>query len=175
MAGFNGGADIVSSTNEFSNVVPGVTFTAKKESATAATVTIERDPSSLVTAARNFVNSYNSIVDAITDATGKDALNAADPSLNAIKQKLALMMTGKIGSYSEGFDSLGSIGIAANKDDRTHLSIDETKLNDALSSNRDRVAELFKRVDTTPSVTQVGVAARIASYIDEAHSVNGVF
>ncbi|MEB3203307.1 MAG: flagellar filament capping protein FliD [Candidatus Sericytochromatia bacterium] len=175
VAGFNGGADILSASNDFSSVVPGVTLTARKVDATAQTVTIDREPGSLVDAAKAFVDSYNSIVDAIDNATAKGAPNAGDPRLAALKQKMTMLMTGRIGNYADGYDSLGSLGISASKEDRKHLRVDEAKLNAALVTNRDRVAELFQRVDTSPTVTPVGVARKIVSYIDKAQGTSGVF
>lgn len=175
VAGFNGGADIVSSGNDFTAVVPGVTLTARKVDATPQTVTIDREPASLVSAVKDFVNSYNSIVDALDSATAKGAPNAGDPRLAGIRQKLATMMTGRIGNYSEGYDSLGSLGIGASKEDRKRLTVNESKLNEALLSNRDRVAELFQRVDTSPTVTPVGLARKMVSYLDDLQSTDGVF
>lgn len=175
VAGFNGGADIISASNEFTSVVPGVTLTARKVDVAAQTVTIDREPGSLVDAAKAFVDSYNSIVDAIDNATAKGAPNAGDPRLASLKQKLTTLMTGRIGSYADGYDSLGSLGISASKEDRKHLTVDESKLNAALLANRDRVADLFQRVDTSPTTTPVGVARKLISFLDEAQGVDGVF
>jgi flagellar hook-associated protein 2 len=60
-------------TNVFSSVIPGVTFTLQKSSASTVNLSLTTDPTQLTNALQTFVSAYNSLADQVTQETGTGA------------------------------------------------------------------------------------------------------
>ncbi|TWT73541.1 Flagellar hook-associated protein 2 [Posidoniimonas polymericola] len=157
------GVAVSSPTNKFNQVVDGLDLTLAKASSDAVTVTVTKDNAPISTAVRNFVAAYNSIrtnlgavtdFDADTNTTGvlfgrNEALRV-DTTLSRIAS----------GAFAVGgsFTSLESIGVSLGDDGK--LTLDATKLTDALAENAGEVEQLL-------SDDGNGVLAKFTAAIDQ--------
>lgn len=73
-------------TNQFDDVIEGLSFTAKSVGSTTVTVGQSNDP--LRQTLTNFVNSYNALVDKINTETGKGGKLSGEYTLNQIKNSI---------------------------------------------------------------------------------------
>ncbi|MNX94050.1 Flagellar hook-associated protein 2 [compost metagenome] len=175
-------AYISSSTNEFKSAIPGVTFTALKAQAPAdnnITVTVAADPDATLGKVKAFVDQYNQLVDSIASTTAKGQPNAFDSDLRQITDRIRTMLARSVTGLSDSPKSLVDIGIATSKDDRIHLSLDETKFKKAMDENPERVSQIFQLTETDPSDSKKkidrGIAAQIKTYLTTVGSTDGVF
>ena len=60
-------------TNVFSSVIPGVTFTLQKSSASTVNLSLATDPTQLTNALQTFVSAYNALANQVTEETGTGA------------------------------------------------------------------------------------------------------
>lgn len=152
--GVNGGQTLTSSSNTVSGYIPGVTLNLKSTSASPVTVTVSQNTSATADLLRQFVNQYNAIADAITDATKYNAdtkeagLLSGDSGVLALQSALRSFIgssaLGASGSY-QTFSSIGvSTGVIGSKAGTTsHLTLDEAKLTAALQDNPQAVESLL--------------------------------
>lgn len=77
-----GAYDVTSSTNAFSDVLPGVTITAKQVSATAVTVDVTADSAGLAAKVSAMVDSLNAAISEIKTRTAYDPATKSAASLN---------------------------------------------------------------------------------------------
>ncbi len=144
-------ATIVKSSNTITDAIQGITMNLLKvDTASTLTLTVFSDTSSAKSSIENFVESYNSLYEFINDQLSYDPDTEAesdpllgDPTLLEIRRKIGNAVTGTIPGLSTAeYTNLSQIGITS--DYKTgQLSLDETKLNNALSSDSDAVAKLF--------------------------------
>ncbi len=136
---------VISSTNTLTSVVPGVTLTLKSE-APAQTVAIDvaQDNADLITRVKAFATAYNDVVNYANAQTAADRNKqggnlARDPALTGVRTQLraALLAAYGAGTYTH----LAEVGIEV--DQTGQLTVDESALNGALSSNASDVAMLF--------------------------------
>jgi len=139
------GIDVTRGTNLIDDAVPGVTITAVSEHAVAEadshlTVSLDRD--ALRDKVKALVTAYNAVNSALhvqLDFNGtKKGANTlfGDSTLRQLQSALGSVMTN-----SYGQDTLSSLGI--NRDKTGAMTLDETKLSDALAKSPDAVAKLF--------------------------------
>lgn len=164
------GIDITKSSNTVTDVISGVTLNLKSEAVgTPVTVSVTQDTEASKTAVKDFVAAYNELrseIDKQTDSGsegGSPGALASDYAtrqlLNFVREELVTAPTGIAGSYT----NLSSIGVSFQQDGT--LSLDETKLNDAILSDSDNVAELFSSAD--------GYATRLDTVLEEIVKFNG--
>ncbi len=138
-----GGLVTTSSSNAVSNLVPSLTLNLTGVGSTNVSVT--NNPSKIQDAVQGFVDSYNKVVDNITEAT---AFNASDQTKNGVlfgnanvqlvQDALGRFLTH---TYSGNFRGLASVGIKIEQDGK--LSLDTDKLSKAITSDPDGVRALF--------------------------------
>ncbi len=154
-----GAITITQSSNTFSSVVPGVTFTATQP-ASNVVLTVGNDVSAAKTAVTAFVTSYNTAKQYLSDnatydsATKKSGILFTDNDVLQRFNDLTAALTGPVTGAVAGFGSLQSIGIAI--DPQTgHLSVSDSTLTAALTSSPDAVGKLFANSGTS---SNAGVA-----------------
>jgi flagellar hook-associated protein 2 len=146
------GIAISKSSNTVGDVTPGVTLNLAGTSASAVTLNVGPNTSSVSTAINGFVTAFNTAVKAIQSQTSYDSTTKTagtlqgDVSLSIIQSQMAAMLTTNIGSNSGGLTNLTQIGIGFQKDGT--LAVDSTKLNAALNTNYQGVANLFVAAGT---------------------------
>ncbi|WP_058913562.1 flagellar filament capping protein FliD [Entomohabitans teleogrylli] len=186
------GSDFTRSNNTISDILDGVTLTLKAESTEAEQLTLNKDPSAVKSRVQEFVAQYNSLM-GLTASSSKyvpyDASSLGNNELaSANAQNGALMgdatlrgMVGELRSAANGvygpgdaqFGALADIGIKI--DAATgQMTLDESKLDAAISDNADGIALMFVGSEENP-----GLAATLDSIItkyigDKENKIDGI-
>lgn len=133
------GVAVTSATNTVSGAIQGVTLNLTKETASAITVSVQRDYSKLTTALNGLVSAYNSAGTAISTATAKGAVLQGDWAVLGLQRQVRSILGGAQASGG-AYTTLSQLGVSFQKDGS--LALDSTKLSAALSSNVGSVSAL---------------------------------
>jgi len=162
------------SSNTFSGVLPGVTFTAS--SVGTATVTVTDDTDAIVKKAQALAAAFNdaiAFVDsestvAVTDDKNDAALGtlATDSTARRIVSRLHAVFSESVAGLT-GRSNLSSLGFATNKD-TGQIDFDAGKFTAALSADPDGVAAVFAGAGDAS-----GVAGDLSSLIDGTTAADG--
>lgn len=161
------GVTVTRSKNVIDDALPGVTLTvASKHAATDpdTVVGVQLDKAALTTKLKDFVAKYNAINAALhvqldyTGTTKGPSTLFGDATLRQLQGALGQMM-----SSAYGGATLGGIGIS--RDRSGGMTLDETKLADALAANPGAVEALF--------VTN-GFAAKVTAMTDDYAGTGGI-
>jgi flagellar hook-associated protein 2 len=144
------GIPISSASNTVTGVLPGVTLNLLGTSASPITLTTSANTSAVTTAVSQFVNDYNTAVNAVNaqyanTGSGEGPL-ATDPTLRNLQSDLEGIL-GYVASPATGnttttVPNLSSLGISANKDGT--LTLDSSTLTSALQNNFSDVQNFFQ-------------------------------
>jgi len=139
---------IVKQTNSVSDVIKGVTLNLQKADPLATiTVGVDRDATTVSAGVKDFVDSYNALQKALTDATAYDfatkrgSVLTGDSAARNIQSQVRSMFTSITAPTANGFSNLSQVGISVNRDGT--LAFDSSKFTTALSSYPDDVSALF--------------------------------
>ncbi|MFP3567269.1 flagellar filament capping protein FliD [Paraburkholderia sp. SIMBA_030] len=168
-----GGIAASSSTNAVTTAISGVTMNLTSASAgTTQTLTVSQDTASQSTAINNFVSLYNTVVTTMSSLSSFTAGSSSqgpllgDSTLQTIKNMLATIVGGAVGSGSSG-TTLASIGVTL-KDSPADgtLVVDSSKLSTALTSSPATIASLFNSTN--------GIAAQLNNSITNFTQTGGI-
>lgn len=174
------GLTIVKSSNTFTDAIPGVTFTIKDDTgAPTVKVTVDDDYSAATSAINTFVSYFNSLVSSYSD---QFTFDESTQSLGALGSDYGLMSTqSRIKSIVFGvynnlgnstYESLSDIGISV--DENGKLSVDSSKLDEALTNGADEVKTLFQGTSSGLS-TENGLMENLYDYLDsQVNSIDGI-
>ncbi|HEY4761417.1 MAG TPA: flagellar filament capping protein FliD, partial [Thermoguttaceae bacterium] len=156
------GLFVSSRTNSFSEVLSGATITIEDVSTSPVTISVTLSDTDIVANIKILVDNYNKFCKKLNEDTAYDTENNVGSVLTGDNSALQLDidMSGLISErYSDAatFQSLAEVGIGIQSDGT--ISLDETKLRNALAAHRDAVKQLFTAEDT-------GVSARFAKVIE---------
>jgi len=147
------GIAITRSTNVVSDVIAGVTLDLKSLSAAEVQVTIANDTDAIKTQINDFVKAYNDVQSFIHEQSKYNSESRtagpliADFTVQTVKSFLRVALGAAVpGSPS----TLTEIGIKTATDDS--LTVDDTKLTNAIANNLTQVSAIF--VDVTNGVAQ---------------------
>jgi len=130
------------SGNSIDDIIQGVTLDLKKaEPGTGIVVDIARDLTATVDAVEGFADAYNELRTVIRGL--RDDQLQADSTLLLIENKLRGVLNST--PLEGAFRHLSEIGVSLQKDG--NMTVDTTKLTDALESDVGAVAELFAAED----------------------------
>ncbi|MCB1684372.1 MAG: flagellar filament capping protein FliD [Pseudomonadales bacterium] len=138
-------------TNEFTDVVPGVTFTARGLNAGApATIAIVQDTASISERMQSFVDAFNamkSVADELTafdEERGSGALLIGDSLLRSVRSQMRRMLNASVpGLQSTTLRALVDLGVSTDQNADFKLKLDSAKLESVLRSMpRDAAAML---------------------------------
>lgn len=121
---------------------PTSDYSSNKDDEKSINLNIEADYTAVKDALKTFVNAYNDVVTTTKSYVASDGAIGHDSSLSSILSTLR-GLTSKVSSNEGEFTMLADIGISTSNADITKLSIDETKLDKALSENFDSVKLLL--------------------------------
>jgi len=139
------GMPVSSASNSVSDAVTGVTFTLAKAGTT--NVTVASNTTSAQSAIQGFVKAWNDATGTLKSLTSYDAdtkqggLLLGDATALRIESALRSALGSSVAGRSSGLTLLSQVGISIQKDGT--LSLDNSKLQTALSSSLDDVAGLF--------------------------------
>jgi flagellar hook-associated protein 2 len=155
-------------SNTVSDLVEGLTFTLKKEGA-SATVSVKGDHERIIEKIKTFIKQYNAANELIRAKTEMNleersrGILYGEGSAVRIRSTMRSMVTGRVSGIEGSLNSLAAIGITTVKwgelETEGNLTLDEDKLRELLAENPQAVAELFRGED--------GVARRLESYLWE--------
>ncbi|HLJ39745.1 MAG TPA: flagellar filament capping protein FliD [Steroidobacteraceae bacterium] len=171
------GVSFTSPGNTVSNAMNGVTLNLLGVSPTSgtppapvpATLSIANDTTTISGNIQAFVSAYNTLQGALTQLGGYDSsTNTAgtmmgDAGLEGIQNQVQQALYSIVNTGSSTYNTLASIGITTNRDGT--LSVNNTTLQSALSSNFSAVSQLFS--------SSSGVAATLNTDIASALGPSG--
>ena len=157
------GIAIARATNVVSDVITGVTLDLKSSSPGNETqITVNNDDKAIEQQLADFVAKYNEVMTFIAEKTKYDTAAAqggpliGDSTLRTLRRTLQSVITTPVNGTPS---ILGEIGIATQKDGT--LSVNSSKLSDALATNLDGVGNLFLAAVN-------GLAQAMINYSDNA-------
>src|SRR5262249_54134631 len=149
-------------SNNFTNVIPGITLTVNSTSATPTTVTVAQNTGGVAAAITNFATAYNAAVSEINSATAapqivsdrNNPLNGQTVSPGGIlfgtntdvldiKDQLVNLATTLLTNNGTSYNSLASIGLILNQ------SFTQTTSNGSASNNPSGTDGTFAPFDPT--------------------------
>ncbi|MDQ2677249.1 MAG: flagellar filament capping protein FliD [Actinomycetota bacterium] len=164
-----GAYSVTSSSNTFSDLMPGVSVTAVTVSATPVTVNVAEDVTALSNAVKALVEAANAALSEISLRTAFNAETKSGASLNgdATMRRAAQEITRSV-ALAVGASSLGSVGAAGVSLDRTgRLTFDADKFTKAYAADPSAVRNLFAQQSATTgdvSFVSAGGRARTGSF-----------
>lgn len=157
------------SSNVITDAIPDVTLSLTTTTTSPVSVNVTRDNSAVKANIQNFVKAYNDIVTFVNKETAYDVTTKTGALLHnetsvkgfvsQIRQALSSSITG-LTTYT----SAGEIGFKTNRDGT--ITLEDTKLDNALSTNYNAVKSLFIN-----QATVAGVAQRVNQAIDSINDV----
>ena len=155
------GYDVTSTTNVVEDAIQGVTLTLLEANpGIEETLNVSIDKSAIKQNLTLFVENFNALSDTLNYLTDYDSetkeagLLTGDSTVRSIETQLRRTLTNAVEELGGNFNSLASLGITTQRDGT--LKIDSSKLDKALNSNFDDVANLLggefgiaKKLDTS--------------------------
>ncbi len=155
------GLSVSRSSNVFSDVIKGVSFTVNQEATDVAdpnpttTFTIDNDLDGIRANLKEFVDAYNNVQKFInkqnkfTEESGAGGDLFGDSILNSvngtIRNAIFDVDLDAVASDTEGFSTLGLLGVDIGNDGL--LSIDSSRVDDRIETNLDAFADFFTDED----------------------------
>jgi len=167
------GISISNDSNRVTDVIQGVTLNLRKaEVGETSTVTVRFDSSGSAAKVGNFVDAYNSLISSLNDITSfdVDSGNAdvlfGDSTVRLARSGIRRIINETIDNVTSDYRALSDIGITTRTDGT--LSLDNTRLNEALNDNFDDIGRLFassgKATDADISFASAGVNTAEGGY-----------
>ena len=142
------GITFTRSTNTLTDVVPGLTINLKDTTSTPATLGLSRDTSAIKDKLNAMVTAYNDAITIMGEVSNPKsefetygATLVGDSTVRSIKQQLRQMIMGPSSTPGTGVGAMWQMGISVNE--TGVMSIDETKLDTALTNNYSDVVKTF--------------------------------
>ncbi len=136
-------------SNSINDVIQGVTFQLKKAAADPVLLTVSADTEGVAEKIGNFVEQYNTAITFLNDQftydsqAGRSGVLSGESAARKAQSDLLSFVSSRVAGLndSDRFKTLSTIGISMGNDGT--LSVDSSKLADALNSNYDNVVRLF--------------------------------
>lgn len=164
------GVSISSESNIVGSAITGVSLTLNKEGSNK--VIVSRDTGQAQAAVQSFVKAYNDLQSTVKTLTSYDASTKKAGVLNGDSGTTSMItgirsMLGQAVTGAGQFRQLTDIGVSFQKDGT--LSLDTTKLNDALKASAKDVAALFGRQGTSDNALVSYTSATSATTAGDWH------
>ncbi len=165
------GVAYTNASNTVSNAISGVTLnlTATTTSGSSATLTVAGDTKTITANISAFVAAYNTMQSTLASLGSYDPSSGTagpmlgDSLLQGMQNQLRQTLNSVVNTGSSAYNTLTSIGITS-KSDGT-LTLDSTKLANALATNSGAVTQLFS--------STTGVAKTLNSQLTTELATNG--
>lgn len=145
------GVEIKSSSNEISEVIPGLSLTLMKAGET--TIHVQRDVDKIVEKVEAFVKAYNDVISTVKSNLGKEKSLQGDSTLRTLESHLNNLINRQVGNDPDALSFLFQIGLEVDKGkvDASSMtgtiSFDKEKFKSAFAANPDEVIRLFTYQD----------------------------
>ena len=164
------GFEASSSTNQFTDIIQGVTLDVTQVNAvdSTETLTVSLDTANTKSLITSFVDTYNGFVE-LTKQLGSADENApglllGDYTLRQVSSQVRNLFSSTISSASGSFNSLTSLGITSTQEGL--LEIDDEQLTSAIESDFEKFDDLFAGDE--------GFATRLRDLIEDYTSSTGI-
>ncbi len=163
---------VTQSTNVFKDIMPGITLTAKKDGVSGVNITVGSNAGEAKTAIKTFIETYNGAVQYIRDnasydpTTKKAGVLFSEGDIRSRFQSVTSTLMSPVKGLPIDLATLGSVGVSIDRA-TGKLTLDESILDDKLSSNLTGVSRIFTNsgVSTDPGI-------RFASMSDKTVPTN---
>lgn len=158
---------VVSSTNEFNEILPGVGVTVNQVTTDPVTITVKPDDEQLADSVSEMVDKLNALISRTAAATASDptadsrSVLQGNSSVRRAESELRQAVVSPVDASA--FTSAGSIGIELNRDGT--IDFDREKFLESVTENREAVQRLFAAPLGTLS-TEEGVEGAEAGILD---------
>lgn len=145
------GVEIKSSSNEISEVIPGLSLTLMKAGET--TIHVQRDVDKIVEKVEAFVKAYNDVISTVKSNLGKEKSLQGDSTLRTLESHLNNLINRQVGNDPDALSFLFQIGLEVDKGkvDASSMtgtiSFDKERFKSAFAANPDEVIRLFTYQD----------------------------
>jgi flagellar hook-associated protein 2 len=142
---------VTSSTNQLTNVIPGVTVSLLSASDTPVSLSITPDGSGIATQLQTFTTTFNSLVDEINTytqyntSTNTAGLLLGDPTTQQIQEQMYQVFSSVV-SNAGTYRTLGDVGLTLT--DGAKVQFDQNTFDSAFASNPEGVSNLFTQTKT---------------------------
>jgi flagellar hook-associated protein 2 len=171
------GLTVERSTNLFSDVLPGISFTVSRvNEGSPMSFTVDLDPAGIKANIQEFVDAYNDVIEfvneqntfSLEEGTGGELFG--DSALDAVRGTLRRVLFSVDTGTSldpDGYRSFGQLGIELSSDGT--LEIDEEALEEKLNGDLDAFSDFFRRADdeATTTVDEGGMFVRLKAALDD--------
>ncbi len=169
------GLAVSSATNKLENMVPGVTLTLYKQTASPVEVKVAQDTATLKKAVSDFAKAFSDMNVYISQQTKYDATAKKGAALQGDRATLALQsnlrtLFGDSSSASLVYSRLSDVGLELQSDGS--LKVNDTKLSAALTAQPDEVAKLFTSTAAADS-SEHGFAVRAKALASQLIASDG--
>lgn len=169
------GMAIESSGNTIDEVVPGVKLKLTGETNGPSSLTMTRDVDSVKSKIKDLVSSYNdmmSLLTAVADPKSKletyGATLVGDSTVGQIRNQVRNLFFGSSSTPGNTIKALRDLGISVNQTGT--MTLDETRLGDALQTNFDDAVKMLSNSRATPTLLRSvssGAAGDAVKKIDD--------
>jgi len=132
------GQKVQSQTNTFANLLDGLTLEVHKVSSEPVDIGIVSDEKSAKDVFQKILGDYNSLVDYIKDATGKNGPLSGDYTLHSIRSQIFSLMT-----------PLMEKGLLSVDHETGHLSLEGTKFDELYRQDKDSLESMRQELTDT--------------------------
>ena len=177
------GTQVISSSNTVTSDISrleGVTLSLKgvnTEETGNTTLDVSQDTSQVVSAVKDVVDQYNTLMDKLDELTKSGGELYGDTTLNSVKRSLRQLITSSTGNKDDSFSMLNQIGVSTAKAgasisaDTSKIELDEDALKKVLQEDPDGV----KKVIMGTASKQDGIFSKLGSVISDSLASNGYF
>lgn len=177
------GTQVISSSNTVTSDISrleGVTLSLKgvnTEETGNTTLDVSQDTSQVVSAVKDVVDQYNTLMDKLDELTKSGGELHGDTALNSVKRSLRQLITSSTGNKDDSFSMLSQIGVSTAKAgasisaDTSKIELDEDALKKVLQEDPDGV----KKVIMGTASKQDGIFSKLGSVISDSLASNGYF
>ncbi len=165
------GQKVLSSSNTIVDAIDGITITVlKKDSGAVHDLTVANDTATIKSNIETFITNYNTLRKFMNDVTefdpntGKASVLLGDATTRNLSNKIRTQISNAVTGISGQYKTLVDLGITSNSNGT--LKIDANKLNAAINTNMDDVAELFS--------SENGVATKLDNIVNEYTKADGL-
>ncbi|HYC42131.1 MAG TPA: flagellar filament capping protein FliD [Noviherbaspirillum sp.] len=145
------GIAISSASKSISEAIEGITLKVTKTGTT--TLTVARDTNAITSAVNGFVKAYNDLNKTLKDLSAYNAETkqggplVGDATVRSVQTGIRELLSKSVPELTGNIKTLSDIGVSFEKDGT--LSVNSSKLQNAVTNNFDKIAQLFAAYGTT--------------------------
>lgn len=149
------GLTITSATNKVNSAVSGVTLNLKGTTTPGSPVNISiaKDDAKITEGVNGFVEKFNELVDTLKQLSSYDSANSqagpllGDSAVRSVESQLRKMISTSSKGADGNISSLATVGVTTDRSGK--LTLDSSKLEAALTDNREILAQIFSASGAT--------------------------